>query len=108
MKRKIAGRKLKKRCEWCGRGFEKGDVFYHERKVWHFYDGENENILAVNKTKCPKCHYQDHESLERYMRFQQTCQHEKRELIHEVWDYIPGEAVMEPQFDVCHLCGNIL
>jgi hypothetical protein len=25
-----------------------------------------------------------------------------------VWDYIPGEAVMEPQYDVCTLCGNHL
>lgn len=108
MKRKIASRKLKRRCECCGRGFEKGDVYYHERKVRHFYNGENEDIVGVNKTKCPKCRYRDQNSLERYERFQKTCQHEKIEFIHEVWDYIPGEAVMEPQYDECRLCGNHL
>lgn len=108
MKRKMASRKLKRRCECCGRGFKKGDVYYHKREVFHFYDGNDENIFGVNKTKCPKCHYGQQESKRRYEQFQQTCQHEKREFIHEVWDYIPGEAVMEPQYDVCHLCGNIL
>lgn len=108
MKRKIASRKLKIRCEGCRRGFKKGDVFYLERTVHRIYDGEDENIVGFNKTKCPKCHYSQQDRAKRYEQFQQTCQHEKREFIHEVWDYIPGEAVMEPQYDVCTLCGNHL
>lgn len=108
MKRKIASRKLKRRCECCGRRFAKGDVFYHERKVYHVYDGMEEHIVGVDTTQCPKCRYIQQDRANRYEQFQQTCQHEKREFIHEVWDYIPGEAVMEPQYDVCTLCGNHL
>ncbi|WP_028547212.1 hypothetical protein [Paenibacillus taiwanensis] len=108
MKRKIASRKLKRSCDCCGCSFEKGETYYHKRNVMHFYDGRDEIIIGVNKTKCPKCHYRQQDSERRYEQFRQTCQHKKIEFIREVWDYIPGEAVMEPQYDVCHLCGNTL
>ncbi len=51
MKRKIASRKLKRRCELCGKGFRKGEVYYKRRVVAVF----DTAIYATEYLLCPRC-----------------------------------------------------
>lgn len=101
MKRKVATRKLRRCCRTCGKGFKKGEVYYIHRKVFeYFYE-----IFAIENLICPKCKYREEKQKERYEQFKGKCEHPEK-FIEEIWDYIPGEAVMQPDHDVCRLCGE--
>lgn len=96
MKRIVASRKLKRRCDCCNRGFSKGDIYYHERTVWAW----SQDVYAYNNTYCPKCHYKIINHQARYEAFKQKCDHRNPKFIVEVY----GEN--EPLYDICKLCGN--
>ena len=103
MKRKVAKRKLKRTCDQCGKRFFKGHVYYVQRVVFAL-----DNIIsAYEYTCCAKCNYEDQRRKERYERFKESgvCKHP---VIDEVWSYMPGEAVMEPDHDECLVCGEWL
>jgi hypothetical protein len=101
MKRKIATRKLKRSCK-CGKTFKKGDVYYLERIVfaWGF---ENKHLFSNEHLHCAKCRYRQLEHERRFELFKPKCPHP---IVHEVWSYIPGEYVMQPDHDVCQVCGE--
>lgn len=99
MKRKVASRKLKRKCFSCGCNFKKGDVYYIERIV---YTDFGEIVGADEYTYCAKCKYKIEEHNRRFERFKPHCKHP---IINEVWDYIPGEAVMQPDHNECLICG---
>ena len=102
MKRLIAKRRLKRRCQECGKSFKKGDVYYKVRKVF-----ADVTICAFEFLICPKCKYKSEQHNKRYKKFQKQCEH-PQEFIDTQWCYIPGESVMEPDYDYCRLCGKIL
>lgn len=99
MKRKVASRKLKRECVRCGCNFKKGDVYYINRKVYADYDG----VFADEYIYCAKCKYKIDDHNRRFERFKPHCKHP---IIEEVWDYIPGEAVKQPDHDECLICGK--
>ena len=107
-KRYVAQRKLKNTCLSCGKHFEKGDVYYKERRV----DVEEvlfnkSNIYACNLYKCPRCKYKDEEHQKRFKEFSKICEHPDK-FMNTIWGYIPGESVREPEYFRCMLCGKIL
>ncbi|MTI83473.1 MAG: hypothetical protein FH756_06095 [Firmicutes bacterium] len=102
MKRLIAKRKLKRKCDYCNRSFKKGDVYYKERTVivW-------DEITGVDVYICPRCKYEEERREKRFARFKESCKHpeEFREM---QYSYIPGEAVKEPSHEGCRLCGQVV
>lgn len=103
MKRKVASRKLKRTCLFCNKGFRKGQVYYVDRNVFSFGD----TVKAYEDLFCAKCIYKTEDQKERFFRFQKTCKHPK-EFVHTEYDYIPGEAVMEPSHTECYLCHQVV
>ena len=101
MKRLIAKRKLKRICDLCKREINKGEVYYKERKIFSY-----ENLItAYNLYMCPKCKCKQERHKIRFEKFKKVCTHPK---IDTQWGYIQGEAVMEPKYEFCILCGKIL
>lgn len=104
MKRKIASRKLKRTCSQCNCGFEKGDVYYVDRRVLPTYD----EIISLEYTYCAKCKYRNNAHKSRFKRFieSESCKHPVRE---EVWSTIPGEShLLQPDHMECTVCGEWL
>ena len=98
--RKVASRRLKRRCEYCNTRFLKGDVYYLNR-YFSKYDGE---IIAYEYLECAKCKYKRNVRKSRHDKFKEKCNHPK-EFIEEIWGYIPGEVVKQPEYSLCTLCG---
>lgn len=108
MKRLIAKRRLKNGCDQCRKPILKGYIYYRKRTVFHDYDTENDcGMFAITTTYCPKCKYRNEQRKLRYEKFKEKCNHPK-EFINEVWTYIPGEAVKQPDYCECGLCGRKL
>lgn len=101
MKRKIASRKLKRVCEYCGRGFKKGDVYYINRYVFSDID----RVIAFEFLICPKCKWKSEQRKARKATLPERCKHP---IIHTEYSYIPGECVMEPAYDYCAICGQVI
>ena len=101
MKRLVAKRKLKRICDLCKRGINKGEVYYKERKVFSCED----LLTAYNFYMCPKCKYNQDKHNIRFEKFKKMCIHSKTDI---QWGYIQGESVKEPKYEFCLLCGKIL
>lgn len=102
MKRKIASRKLKRKCGCCNKGFKKGEVYYLHRKVVAIF-GE---VDAWEYLECPKCKYKNEEREKRFKEFRKTCKHP---ISDTVWSLIPGEDfAMEPDYEECLICGQVV
>jgi hypothetical protein len=104
MKRLIAGKRLKRECDYCGCNFKKGNVYYKDRHVEYDEDGE---FNAYEIILCPKCKYGKEQHSKRFVEFQKHCKHPKK-FIEMVYGYIPGECVKEPEYERCMLCNQIL
>ncbi len=52
-----------------------------------------------------RCHYYFVKSCERYAKFKDHCPHPVK-MIETIYSYIPGEAVMEPDYQKCNVCGQ--
>lgn len=98
MKRKVALRKLKRTCYKCGCGFNKGEVYYKFRSV---YAGSK--VSAYEWILCAKCKRKQEQHKKRFEIFKKNCHHPIKTL---VWDYIPGECVMQPDHNECLVCGE--
>lgn len=101
MKRLTAFRKLKRPCICCNRTFKKGEIYYLKRTVFE----EDREVFANECLICPKCKYKQEQQVIRFKIFKPKCQHKIR---YDVWSYIPGEAVMEPNHTECLVCGKWL
>ena len=110
MDRKIVKRIPKSRkeheCFECGKVIPKRTVYYLIKHIYRDIDCEP-NFGSIEVKQCPKCLYKEKCHHERYADFTKRCEHPKK-FIDTVWDYIPGEAVKEPQYDQCLLCGKVL
>lgn len=102
MKKLIAKRVLKRRCDCCNKPINKGEVYYKYRVVY-----ADDGIYAFNIYYCAKDAYEQKEHEKRYKEFQKKCTH-PQDFIETEWSYIPGECVKEPDYDRCRLCGKIL
>jgi hypothetical protein len=100
VKRKIASRKLKRVCEYCGKNFNKGDVYYINRYVFSDIDW----VIAFEFLICPKCKWKSEQRKARKATLPERCKHP---IIHTEYSYIPGECVMEPAYDYCAICGKV-
>jgi len=100
MDRKIVKRIPKSRkeheCFECGKVIPKRTVYYLIKHIYRDIDCEP-NFGSIKVKQCPKCIYKEKRHRERYADFIKRCEHPKK-FIDTVWDYIPGEAVMEPQY----------
>lgn len=104
MKRKIATRRLKRKCIDCNCTFSKGEIYYINRRI---YDDIEDGIYAIESIVCPRCKFKRKDQKERYEKLKKKCHHPEK-LIIEKWSYIPGEVVMQPDHDECLLCGEWL
>jgi len=101
LKRLIASRKLKRTCAHCGNHFVKGNVYYKKREVYPI--AWEKGCMAFEYLICPKCKWREEQSKKRYKVFQKHCVHPEK-FTRTEWGYIPGECVMEPEYDYCTLC----
>lgn len=101
MKRKVTSRRLKRTCIYCDCNFNKGDVYYKKRQVYSDFEG----VIATEFLVCPKCKYKQEQSKQRFYNFVDKCHHPIKT---EVWDYIPGECVMQPDHTECVICGQLV
>lgn len=102
MNRRVASRKLARNCDVCHCGFEKGDVYYRDRRVFIEF-GE---VVAFERRLCPKCKYKEEDHGKRFEKFKSHCDHPITDVI---WTPIyPGEAAMEPDHEECIICGQYL
>lgn len=103
MKKLIAKRRLKHGCDQCKELILKGHVYYRKRTVFV----EDSKVYGYTITYCSRCKYRNEQRKIRFEKFKEKCHHPK-EFIHEVWCYIPGEAVKQPDYCQCMLCGKVL
>lgn len=101
MKRKVASRKLKRRCKYCDKPFIKGEVYYLKRAVF----SEFGKVFAYEYLVCPKCKYYYERKAERYQRFVESgkCHHP---IVDVIWTTVPGEYFNEPSHYECMICGK--
>jgi len=102
MKRKIASRRLKRKCVCCGKTFVKGEVYYIDRKVFVCED----EVFAYEWLVCARCKYYEERGKERRKHFIESgrCHHPFKR---EVWTPIPGEEWRyEPHHRECTICGK--
>jgi len=108
--RKIVKRIPKSRkehiCFDCDKVIPKDTVYYVIKHMYHDIDCKP-NFGSIEVKQCPKCLYEEKCHYKRYADFTKRCEH-LRKFIDTVYDYIPGEAVKEPQYDQCLLCGKVL
>ncbi len=104
MKRLTASRALKRPCFLCNRKFSKGDVYYKHREVHTLEDGR---FWGMESLICPRCKHKGESQDKRFNEFKKRCVHPKR-FIHTEYQYVPGECIQEPAYDMCHLCGQII
>ncbi len=88
-------------CSICGKKIEKGSTYYSEKTAFK----EDGKFYSSEIKWCPKCKYKNDRSKARFESFKVKCHHP---LIDTKYNYIPGEAVMEPQYDYCLICGRII
>ena len=102
MKRLVAKRQLRRKCDYCGKSFNKSDVYYRKREVINW-----DEVTAFSLYICPRCKLENERHKERFAKFVENCKHpeEFREL---KYSYIPGEAVMEPSHEECRLCNKVV
>jgi phage FluMu protein Com len=60
-------------------------------------------IYAYEVLVCPKCKYRNEAKRERFGRFKKQCKHKET---YTIYRYIPGECVMEPDYEQCMICGQ--
>lgn len=101
MKRLIAKRKLRRRCDTCDKQIKKGDVYYKKRFVYADLD----IIFGFDVYYCPRCLWKEKHHKKRHDEFVKKCEHPE-EFTETIYTYMPGEAVMEPSHEVCSLCGK--
>jgi len=99
MKRKVSSRKLKRLCIYCNCNFKKGDVYYKKREVGFEFD----SMFSFEYLVCAKCKYKKEQRMSRFHNFTDKCHHPITE---EVFSYIPGESVMQPDHTECKICGK--
>lgn len=70
-------------CEYCGKRLltKRGCILHENDYCWHEDSPHKQRIKAI----------------------QNACRHENTD---EVWGYIPGEAVMQPEHRRCVDCGK--
>lgn len=102
MKRLAAKRILKRTCECCNKTINKGEIYYKQRFIY-----DNDIIYAYNKYMCAKCYYKMNKHNNRYEKFKKECTHPNN-FIKTKWHYIPGECIMEPNYNYCLLCKTII
>lgn len=100
MRRLIASRKLYTNCRWCDDNIIKGQVYYRHRVV----DKYDDEVVAYSYNECAKCRYRIDDRLKRRVGLKERCHH-PIEMQRTEYDYIPGECVMEPQYDICLVCN---
>lgn len=103
MKRLIAKRRLKHGCDQCKEPILKGQIYYRKRTVF----AEDNKVYGHTFTYCPRCKYRNEQRKIRFGKFKAKCHHPDK-FIDEVWCYIPGEAVKQPDYCQCILCGRVL
>lgn len=103
MKRLIAKRRLKTGCVQCKKIISKGQVYFKKRTVFT----DDGKVFGFETTYCPKCKYRNEQREMRFKKFKAKCNHPK-DSINEVWTYIPGEAIKQPDYCECMLCGTRL
>lgn len=103
MKRLIALRRLKNHCGCCNKTILKGEVYYKHRLIY----ADDDVVFGFNLYYCAKHAYYQKQHEKRYKEFQKKCTH-PYEFIKTEWCYIPGETVLEPNYDYCILCGKKL
>jgi hypothetical protein len=102
-KRQVARMKLRRTCVYCGKHFNKGEVYYRHREVAK----EDGFVLAYEYLICPRCNYKHIQSARRFERFKERCTHPPI-FIGTKYSYIPGECIQEPDYNYCRLCGQVI
>ncbi|WP_051289779.1 hypothetical protein [Paenibacillus massiliensis] len=103
VQRKTATRKIANNCIYCDKCICKGDVYYHEK----IYDlDEDGKLWTWTMNVCPRCRYEHEDRARRKVGLQEHCNHPSK-MIETKYSYIPGEAVMQPDHDLCTVCGKI-
>lgn len=103
MKRKVAKRRLQRKCIYCNCGFVKGEIYYVRRTVTN-WGGE---IHASEYIKCSKCKYINENRETRYEKFRERCVHPER-FVEMEYSMMYGESIMEPSHEECRLCRKIV
>lgn len=88
---------------YCDKSFIKGEVYYKTREVYAGCGG----IIAGEYIECPKCKHEREDRERRFQLFKGKCTHPDWAATTH-WDYMAGEAVMEPQYEYCSLCQCVL
>lgn len=104
MKRKVASRKIKRKCVHCNDSFVKGEVYYTKRVVFT----EHGEVFADEYITCPKCKYKYERQAERYAVFIESgaCKHPVTDM---VWRTMVGEDyAMEPSHMECFVCRGVV
>jgi hypothetical protein len=93
-------------CEYCGRKIKKGEHYLYERRFCKEFDDYEfkEIIYGFDSHTHIKCNYYQKHHEERFERFKPTCEHK---INHTEYSYIPGECIMQPECQICDICGEI-
>lgn len=93
--RKVASRRLKRKCIECDKGFIKGNVYYLHRHVF----SEDGKVYAYEHLICARCTYKQKQHEQRFKDFKKKCEHPAR-FVYTEYSY------WEPLYDKCILCSQ--
>lgn len=102
LKRKVASRKLLRKCDYCNCSFKKGSVYYVKRHVV-----VDDKVYGYDVTTCARCKYENEESGVRFERFQNTCTH-PHQFVYMDYSQMFGESILEPSHEECALCRQVV
>jgi hypothetical protein len=103
-RKELKVRKNHKCCE-CFRTINKGSRCIRINSKAVFQDDDGKYFINDNIYLCFKCEWKHKYHDERFEKRKLICDHPKTE---EIWTYMLGEAVMEPDHEECIICQKRL
>ena len=107
IKQKLVKVRKDHQCIECNKIIRKKGMAYRDKHTIIFDDGDKITCDSIIMYTCIRCNYKITQKANRFNEFKKVCSHPEK-FIDTIYDYIPGEAVKQPDHCECLLCGQTI